>query len=774
MTTFAKHIHKSRFIVAVSVLLFFLGISAIVFISSSYTDSMIKHASNEVEHDLNFLCNMVKKAYLKKDFTGVEHILNNWVADNNLDYRVHAVSANGFELFSYSRSGPIVHSKLIEKNILHNGNLLATISLERDLSDVVSESTRLRSLHFVTGISFAVVFGLIIWFLLHRFAFKPLENEIFHRNRAEEELWKANDELENRVEERTAAIKQLSSVVEQTDDIVVITDQQGIVEYVNPSFKRITGYSSDEVTGKKTSLIKSGLHDAEFYQRLWDVISTGQPFREVFINRRKDGNIYYEEKTISPLKDSNGNIQHFVSTGKDISDRIETQEKLHHLATHDTLTNLPNKMMIIDRMSHAIEQAKRSGLKVAILFLDLDRFKHVNDSLGHPTGDSLLKTVAMRLNSCMRHGDTVGRFGGDEFTVVMEGLKHIGDINVVAQKVLDAVSDPTIIDSYEIMTSASIGISIFPDDCLDANTLLKNADVAMYRAKAKAGNTYQYYTHDMSVAAIARMELQHRLNHALERQEFKLHYQARLNTITGKITGMEALLRWENPDIGNVEPGKFIPILEETGNIVKVGHWVLEQACKFNSSLISRGLPPLRVSVNLSARQFHDENLLQHLDKIYSQCKLDSRHLEIEITESLLIDNVDKAISILEGLHRMGITVSIDDFGTGYSSLSYLKRFPIDALKIDQSFVQDIPEDQDDVAIVHAIQALGNNLDLKLVVEGIETEQQFNFFRKLGFHELQGYYIHKPMDGDEFTSYVMNHKTQSLAAAGNLAAFTKK
>ncbi len=757
MSSNPAYITKSRLIVAISMGLFFLGVYAVVYLQSRHTDQMVDHAIADAEHEMEFLSGLIKKVYLQRNFVELENILRDWDKQHRLDTSIKAITANGYEIFSSPARDKSSHSKLMHRNIMRDSHLLLTLYVERDLGAVYSNAKREKIEYLLLGLTFAGLFGVLIWVLLEKFAFSPLEKEIKRRHLAETGLLQINDELETRVEQRTSAIKKLSSVVQQTDDIVVITDPDGIAEYVNPAFEKITGYSSDEVVGKELGLIKSDMHEAKFYTTLWETIVAGDSFRDVFINRKKNGDIYYEEKTITPLKDDNGEIYNYVSTGKDISDRMEIQEKLHHMATHDALTGLPNRVMVNDRLLHAIEQGERSQSKIAVIFIDLDRFKEVNDSLGHPSGDALLKIVAKKLKSSLRHGDTLGRFGGDEFTILMEGINQIDDVSAVMQKILKTVSEPVLLGGYEIVSSASIGVTIFPDDAADADVLIKNADVAMYRAKARGGDSYEFYTLDMSVQADERMELQHSLSHAMERGEFDLYYQPKINVQTGRVIGMEALLRWEHPKMGLVEPSKFIPVLEETGKIVDVGYWVFRMACAFHQELKEKGFQPLRISINLSARQFHDEGLLEFVEMICAEHDLDARQLEVEITESLLIENMDVAVTILDRLHAAGVHIAIDDFGTGYSSMSYLKRFPIDSLKVDQSFVKDIPDDKDDVAIVRAIVALGETLGMNLVAEGVETSAQLEFFTEVDKCEIQGFFISKPLARDEFAIWLSEH-----------------
>lgn len=750
-------ISKSRLIIVLSVGLFVLGIFSLVYVQSLYTDKMVEESIEEAEHDLKFVSKLIKKSYIKNDFVEVESILNNWVSENELDYKVSAVAANGFELFSWISDKPVIRTEIINYKVIHEGRDLLTLTLERDLSSITLEAEQERKKYLILGLLFAVAFGTLIWFLLDKFAFLPLQQEIFRRHTAETKLLDINDELEKRVEERTTDIIKLSGVVEQTDDIVVITDPYGTIEYVNPAFEKISGYLSAEIVGKNTGLIKSGMHEDSFYKKLWKTIKEGDSFREVFINRKRNGDLYYEEKTITPLKDKKGKIQNYVSTGKDISDRIEIQDRLHHMATHDALTDLPNRLMVNDRLEHAIQKVERNDEKIAVIFIDLDRFKQVNDSLGHSSGDSLLKIIAVKLKSYLRKGDTLARFGGDEFIILIEDYNQIEDVMAVLQKMLKAVAEPVFISGYEISSSASIGVTIFPDDATNVDTLIKNADVAMYRAKDKGGNNFQFYTQDMSDHADERMELQHGLNHALERDEFILYYQPRINVQSGRVVGMEALLRWEHPTKGLLGPSIFIPVLEETSKIIDVGHWIFRKACAFKTVLERKNFGQLRVSVNLSARQFHDEALLQCIEDIRRKSNFDTSYLEVEITESLLIENVDTAVAILDRLHEAGIHIAIDDFGTGYSSMSYLKRFPIDLLKIDKSFVNDIPNDKDDVAIVRAIVALGETMGMNLVAEGVETEEQLQFFREVDRCEIQGYYIGEPMPEEEFVTWLIDY-----------------
>ena len=549
-------------------------------------------------------------------------------------------------------------------------------------------------------------------------------------------------------------MRTLSSAIEQTDDTVMITDKEGVIEFVNPSYERISGFSRDEVLGMKPNIMKSGQHDTVFYAELWKTILCGNVFREVFVNRHKDGDLYYEEKTITPIKDEQGNLMHFVSTGKDISKRIEVQERLSHLAQHDVLTDLGNRVLLRDHLNDALDQAQRNEHMVALLYLDLDRFKNINDSLGHSVGDSLLKVVGQRLHDCIRKGDTIARLGGDEFTILLPVVSDVAMPAHVAQKLIESLRPPISIDGREIFINASIGITIYPGDGKTAEDLLKNADLAMYRAKNTGGDTYEFFTEDMTVQMVKRLDMENKLRYALERNEFSLHYQPRADIQSGEICGLEALLRWQQPELGAVSPVDFIPVLEDMGLIIPVGEWVIRTACAYAQRLREEGLGRLRVAINLSARQFRDKNLVKFIAQCMQDTKLEGSDLELEITESILVEHVDTTIVMLKQLHGMGIHISIDDFGTGYSSLAYIKRFPINTLKIDRTFVRDITTDADDKAIVTAIISMSRSLGYSVTAEGVETKEQLAFLRMQGCDELQGYFLSRPLSTGDLETWL--------------------
>jgi diguanylate cyclase (GGDEF)-like protein/PAS domain S-box-containing protein len=845
-----------------------------------------------------------------------------------------------------------------------------------------------QRLILVTGTFISLLFFILVWSIASR----------------RDSMMIANEELKLEVAERQRAevqMRQLTSAVEQTDDAIVITDRHGIIQYVNQSYERDTGFSSAEAVGKKPSIVKSGLHDAAFYQRLWGTIQRGEVFREIFTNRRKDGTPYYEEKTITPLKDSEGQIVRFVATGKDITARMEvdrenqrtqvflnsvvenlpnmlfvkeakdlkfvrlnraaedllgysreeligkndydffpkdeadfftakdreilnsgrmhdipeepvhtkhkgvrqlhtkkipildekgqplyllgisediterkmaegmlarlgkildessneiyvfdaatlrfvqvnqgaqrnlgytmeefrsltpldikpeftkerfesliaplrrgdthalifetvhrrkngqlypvevrlhlsqtettpvfvaiiqdiserqqSEARLHHLAHHDLLTDLPNRLLLQDRLALAMREAHQRERLVAVMFLDLDRFKNINDTLGHDTGDALLKAVAERLIVCLRPGDTVSRLGGDEFTIILANVAHVDDVTRVAQKILDQFISPFRIGGRDLFISPSIGITLYPLDDKSIENLLKDADVAMYHAKDMGGNTFQFYTPELNIRAARRLEMETGLRQALERQEFILHYQPLVDIKTGLIMGMEALLRWQHPEHGLIPPLDFIPLAEETGLIIPIGEWALQTACAQTKAWHDAGFPALQVAVNLSSKQLRDKNLITIVKKSLDASGLEARHLDLELTESVLMQDMELAVRILKELQQAGVTFSLDDFGTGYSSLSYLKRFPIEYLKIDRSFVRDIVTDLYGAGLVQAILAMASVLNIKVIAEGVETSEQLEFLRNHACDISQGYYCSKPLNVEMFT-----------------------
>ncbi len=668
-------------------------------------------------------------------------------------------------------------------------------------------------------------------------------------------------------------MRKLSGAIEQTADATVITDRNGIIEYVNPAHRVVTGYMPEEVIGKTSSIFKSGQHDQAFYERLWTTILGGEVFRERFVNRHRDGSLYFEDKTITPIKNEQGQVTHFVATGRDITRRMQTaealqkseqrfrsvvenapvsihtidrngrildmnaaglrmlgaanlaqlhgqevlatvgesdrarvrevlgetlsgkenrvefttvsgrifdsrlipvrddsgtiqyllgvtediteyrqaEERLNYLAHYDLLTGFPNRILLQDRLNQAMFEAGRRERLVAILFLDLDRFKIINDTLGHDRGDALLKQVASRLSACVRSEDTISRLGGDEFTIVLGNLEHVDQAARVAQKIIDSFVPPFSIAGRELFISASIGITLYPFDDNDIDNLLRNADAAMYHAKDLGRNTFQFYTAELNRRTAQRLRLETALRHALDRDELQLHYQPQIDLSTGSIIGVEALLHWQHPDMGLIPPLEFISLAEETGLIIPIGEWVLRMACRQAQGWERAGLRRIQIAVNLSARQFQHHDLTDLVRQVLDETGAAPDCLDLELTESILMQNTEKTLATMNELHRLGVAFSMDDFGTGYSSLAYLRRFPIDTLKIDQSFVRDIPDNSNDAAIAQAIIALAHSLGIRVIAEGVETVEQFEFMRAHRCDAMQGYYFSRPVTASQMT-----------------------
>lgn len=693
-------------------------------------------------------------------------------------------------------------------------------------------------------------------------------------------VWRELEDARERRERHRAEaeLRKLSLAVEHTADSIFITDPEGRIEYVNPAFERLSGFSAREAVGRTASLVKHERNSAEYFQRMWAILLSGEVFRDTVVNRRKDGSLFYEEKTITPLAGNDGRISHFVSTGRDVTDRVRAEEararlttilesttdfvatadaegrllylnkagrrmlglgedhsiegmhltdcysnwgaqhlvrnalpgaardgtwegenslrgdpdedipvsqvilahrddtgelafystiarditerkrheaELRHQATHDALTGLPNRTLLTDRLDAEISRAKRQGSLFALLFLDLDNFKRVNDGLGHAAGDAMLREVARRLQACLRPNDTISRYGGDEFVLLIGDLASPENVLTVINKLRVGLDTPIHVADQELYAAISIGIALYPADGHSAGTLLRNADTAMYRAKTQGRNQYQFYAPEMNAHSQELLTLETGLRQALKRGEFEIHYQPQFTLANRRIVGCEALLRWHRPGSDRlVQPIEFIPLLEESGLILPVGEWVLRNACAQWHAFQKAGMPTPRIAVNLAARQFCNPDLVDMVARVIAEENIRPGGLELEITESTVMHDPSVAGEILAALAALGVRLAVDDFGTGYSSLAYLKRFPLDVLKIDAAFIRDLPGDANDAAITQASISLGHSLGLEVLAEGVESQAQFNFLHANGCDSAQGYFLGRPLAAEQMVPFV--------------------
>jgi len=581
--------------------------------------------------------------------------------------------------------------------------------------------------------------GSLFWCLMSGCALDP--------NRANEgSIWVFADITERKLAEEKLRLS--ANVLEHIADGVMVLDVDGRIVATNPAFSRITGYAEQEALGRESSLTRGTRNDQAFYDELWRQLDASGFWRGEIWDTRKDGEAYLEALTVSALRDDDGATTHYVCVFSDITRERESQDQLDHLAHHDPLTSLPNRLLYHDRLRHAMARAERDGEQLAVLFIDLDRFKNVNDTLGHHVGDELLKQAAQALSRCLREGDTLARLGGDEFIVLLEDVDGMPGATRVAEKLMAMFEQPFEVSGYELFVTGSVGISLYPQDGRDMHMLIRNADVAMYQAKARGRNGFRFYAASMSGDGTLRLRTETLLRRAIEKSEIYLAYQPQVEIDSGRLIGVEALLRWNSPELGQVAPSSFIPLAEDTGFIGQLGHWVLQDACRQMVAWEAQGLSVPKIAVNLSVRQFERGGMAATVAAVLEDAGLAPARLQLEVTESAIMNTSD-ALQYVNDLHAIGVALAIDDFGTGYSSLAYLKQLPVQTLKIDRSFIKDIPQDPDDEAIAIAIIQLGKSMDLSVIAEGVEREDQAAFLLRHGCNLAQGYLYGKPLSSDE-------------------------
>lgn len=570
-----------------------------------------------------------------------------------------------------------------------------------------------------------------------------------------EYVLKVSSDITMRKEAEGELLK-LSQAVEQSPNSIIITDLNANIHYSNAAFTKMSGYTQAEVLGKNPRFLQSGKVPAATYTEMWEALINGKTWHGEFINRAKDGVEYIESIVASPIFSADGKISHYMMIKENITEKKRSEERINYLANFDMLTGLPNRAQMEEKVRFAINIAKRHESSFGMIFLDIDHFKDINDTLGHHVGDIVLIQIANRFQSVLRAEDAVSRFGGDEFIFLISGADQKRIMHVV-KKLMDILAEPFKIEDNELMITVSMGIALYPIDGKDHEILSKNADAAMYRTKEEGRNGYRFFTHEMQSSSVRNLQLSNALHHALAKDQLYVVYQPQISLDDGRVLGAEALLRWTIPEVGSISPAEFIPLAEDAGLILPIGEWVLRSVVQQAKKWLEDGLPPMVFAVNVSAVQFRHPDLPTLVMQILDEAKLAPEYIELELTEAVAMRNPQKVCAIMEDLHGRGLRMAIDDFGTGYSSLSYLKKFKAYKLKIDQSFVQDINTDLDDRAIVKAIINLARSLGLKTIAEGVETVEQLDYLRQEGCDEVQGYYYSKPLLAADFEAFVRAH-----------------
>ena len=558
---------------------------------------------------------------------------------------------------------------------------------------------------------------------------------------------------------RTELELRIAATAFEAQESIAITDSASVIVKVNKAFTGITGYKEEDVVGRKISILKSGLHDTVFYEAMWESIARVGTWQGEIWDRRKNGEIFLSWLSITAIKESNGEVTHYVATQVDITERKTAEAEILNLAFYDPLTKLPNRRLLQERLSYGIDMARRDGKQLALLMLDLDRFKAVNDNFGHLAGDELLRQVAARIKAMLRDTDTVARLGGDEFVVLLKDITHSQDAARVAEEIIaDLRKSFNLLQSADVQIGVSIGISLYPQHGGSVDALMDHADKALYQAKDQGRDRFAYFSAKLTHAVRKRIALEDRLRRAIKQQELRVFYQPQIDIISGCIIGAEALVRWQDPIEGLILPTRFIPIAEQTNLIVQIGEWVLRETCKQGRQWLDIGLPPLTLTVNVSPNQFRLSDINALVTKVLAETDFPAGQLELEITENGLMENPGNVINILNSLHAQGIQIAIDNFGTGYSSLSNIKYFPLDMLKIDKSFTNEIPYNKDNMDIAATIIAMGHTLGFKVLATGVETPEQLEFLQGKGCDAYQGYLKSKPLSAKAFAVLLRNHQ----------------
>lgn len=665
-----------------------------------------------------------------------------------------------FDLYALA---PIGYLTVNKHNIIENANLMASTLLGVTRKKLIEQPLT----------QFIVAADQDSYYLHHRKLLETREKQSFELRLVKADghafwvLMEMNQTLEPKGEQVLRLVitdisqrkanedymRQAAAMFESAREGVMITDAQSRIQIINGAFSELTGYSKAEILGQTPQMLKSGRQDAAFYQAMWADIENTDHWQGEIWNRRKNGEVYPQMLSITAVRNEHQKLTHYVGVFSDISQLKDAVDRLDYLAHHDPLTNLPNRLLLLARLAHCIELSSREHKSAAVLMLDLDRFKDVNDSFGHLAGDELLQQVATCLTSRLRGVDTITRIGGDEFVVLLEDLSHPQDAAHIATNIITALSEPwQLSNGVEVRIGVSIGISLFPEHGGTPEELLQHADAGLYRAKGEGRGNFQYFTEELTEASKRRINLESMLRRAIAKQELEVYYQPQVDFNTCIIIGAEALLRWHHAEEGWISPSQFIPVAEETGLIYEIGEWVLRQVCHQGQQWRNNGFPALKLAVNLSAHQFHHGDIAGSVESILKETGFPATCLELELTESSLMTRTQEAVEVLGEFRALGIHLAIDDFGTGYSSLAYLKRFPLDILKIDKSFVDDIPHLEDDNEIAAAIIGLAHTLRLKVLAEGVETEAQLNFLKEKGCDFYQGYYKSPALPADDFAA----------------------